>query len=114
VAFQKLARVEQVPPGRTKCLSVGARPVLLANCGGQIHALDGICPHQQKPLEDAVLWECLVDCPWHHFLFDVRTGRNHFPGNVYPRDMGVLTCQVMPLKTYPVEVRGGEIWVELG
>ncbi len=28
--------------------------------------------------DGAVLWGPLIDCPWHHFQFDCRTGENHF------------------------------------
>jgi nitrite reductase/ring-hydroxylating ferredoxin subunit len=55
----------------------------------------------------------LLDCPWHHFQYDVRTGENHFPKNVYPEDVPGLLEQVKPLRTYPVEIREGEIWINL-
>ena len=108
-----MARAEDVPPGQTKYVCVGDRPVILANWQGEIHALAGVCPHQQKPLEGATLWGYLLDCPWHHFQFDVRTGENHFPKNVYPSDLPQLQGQVRQLKTYRTEVRNGEIWVDL-
>ncbi len=88
-------------------------PVILANYEGRIYALYGLCPHQNNPLEGAQLWGCLLDCPWHHFQYDVRSGENHFPRNVYPEDMQELQGQVRPLNTYPVEIREGEIWVDL-
>ncbi len=110
MAFEKLGRVEEVPTGRTKFVTVRGRPVLLANYAGRIYATYGICPHRGNPLEGAQLWDYLVDCPWHHFEYDVRTGENHYPKNVYPKD---LQKQLRPLKTYPVELRGAEIWVDL-
>jgi 3-phenylpropionate/trans-cinnamate dioxygenase ferredoxin subunit len=55
----------------------------------------------------------LVDCPWHHFQFDCRTGANHFPANVYQKDLQQLRKQVTPLKRYPVEIRDGEVWVAI-
>ncbi len=114
VAFQKLARVEEIPPGRTKFLRVGSEPVILANFEGQIYALYGICPHQRNPLEGAVMWDHLIDCPWHHFQYDVRTGENYFPKNVFPGDHPRAQAQVGPLKTYPVRVEKREVWVDLG
>ena len=59
------------------------------------------------------MWGPLVDCPWHHFQFDCRTGANHFPANVYPQDLQHLRKQVAPLKRYPVEIRDGEVWVDI-
>ena len=113
MAFQKLARVEEVPPGQTKFLHAGRKPVILANAGGRIYALFGLCPHQNNPLEGAVLWDNLIDCPFHHFMYDVRTGENHFPANVYPKDYPRLQAQLRLARTYAVEVRDGEIWVDL-
>ena len=82
MAFEKLTAVDQVPPGRTKFLCVGLTPVILANWAGRIYALEGICPHQKNPLEGATMWNHLLDCPFHHFQYDVRTGENYFPSNV--------------------------------
>jgi nitrite reductase/ring-hydroxylating ferredoxin subunit len=113
LAFVRAGLVEEIPPGRTAYFSVGSTPVLLANVEGSLFAVQGICPHQNNPFEGACLYGHLVDCPWHHFEYDVRTGENHYPRNVYPADMPHLRDQLRPLRTYPVEVRGGEVWVDL-
>jgi nitrite reductase/ring-hydroxylating ferredoxin subunit len=111
--FEKLGRVDEIPPGSTKFSTVRGRPVLLANYAGRIFAMHGICPHRRNPLEGAQLWDHLVDCPWHHFQYDVRTGENYYPKNVYPRDLPALQKQLEPLRIYPVELRGAEVWVDL-
>jgi nitrite reductase/ring-hydroxylating ferredoxin subunit len=113
VAFVRLAAAEQIPPGQTRFVQAGGTPVILANYRGRIHALYGICPHQGNPLEGAALWDRYIDCPFHHFQFDVATGENRFPKNVYPSDMTHLAPQTRPLETYAVEVRDGEIWVDV-
>lgn len=87
--------------------------MVLANWRGRIYALFGICPHKLNPLDGARLWENLLDCPWHHYQYDIRTGENHFPRNVYPKDLPYLGQQLKPLETYPVELREGEIWVNV-
>ena len=111
--FVKVARAEDIPPRRTKFLHVGGKPVILANFSGRIYATFGLCPHQNNPLEGATMWDNLIDCPFHHFQYDVTTGENHFPGNVYPKDDERLLAQLRPLKTYSVELRNGEVWVDL-
>ncbi len=113
MALLRAGRVEEVPPGRTLFVQLGEKALILGNWEGRIYALDGICPHRNRPLEGASLWEHLLDCPWHHFQFDVRTGENYYPRNVYPRDVEELERQVRPLRTYPVVLREGEIWVDL-
>ncbi len=114
MALVHAGRVEDLPPGRTKLVYLEAKPVLLVNWQGTVYALSGVCPHQGKLLEGATVWDHVVDCPWHHFQFDVRTGENFYPRNVYPRDLPHLERQVRPLSTYPVRIQEGEIWVDLG
>jgi nitrite reductase/ring-hydroxylating ferredoxin subunit len=113
VAFLRLADLHEIPPGKTKFLCVEATPVLLARVHNEIFALHGRCPHQNNPFEGAMLFDYLLDCPWHHFEYDVRTGENYFPANVYPDDIPALRAQLRPVKTYPVEVRGSDVWVDL-
>lgn len=113
MGFHRAGRVDEVPPGQTRFVQVNGTPVLLANRAGEIYALYGLCSHRGHPLEGATLWDDLVDCPWHHFQYDLRTGGNYYPKNVYPRDLPSLQGQVAPLRTYRVELRDAEIWVEV-
>lgn len=110
--FRKAGLVDEVPPGCTRYRVIEGTPVLLVNQAGRIYATAGLCPHRGNPLRGATVCEHLVDCPWHHFQYDVRTGENHYPRNVYPPDLA-LTAQLRPLRVYNVEVRHGEIWVDL-
>jgi nitrite reductase/ring-hydroxylating ferredoxin subunit len=41
---------------------------------GALVAHGTICPHWLGPLEDAVPQNGRLRCPWHGYLFDVRTG----------------------------------------
>lgn len=84
--------------------------MLIANLRDEFFAVDGICPHKGFELDGAVLWDNLVECPWHHYQYDLRSGENHLPKNFYPRD---LAERVQPIATFRVELRGSEIWVDL-
>jgi nitrite reductase/ring-hydroxylating ferredoxin subunit len=113
MAFRKVARADEVPPGKTRFVCVDESPVVLANLEGRICALYGRCPHRNNPLEGATLWGPWLDCPWHHFQYDVRTGENYFPKNVFPKDHPRAQAQLGSLKTYAVRVEDGDIWVDL-
>jgi 3-phenylpropionate/trans-cinnamate dioxygenase ferredoxin component len=113
VPLLKLARVDEVPPGQSKYFPLEHGPIVLANYEGTIHAISGLCLHKLNPLDGATMWGPYIDCPYHHFQYDVRNGANHFPQNVYPKDMPTLGAQLKPLKTYAVEVREGEVWVNI-
>ena len=113
MAFRWVASIDDVPSGHTKYITLDCGPVLLANIGGEIFALAGLCPHRGNSLEGATLLGHLLDCPWHHFQYDVRTGLNHFPANVFPDDLPQARSQLGALAHYAVELRKDGIWVDL-
>ena len=114
VRFVQLARVEEVPPGQTLYFGLESGPVVLANYEGTVHALSGVCLHKLNPLDGATLRGPHIDCPYHHYQYDVRTGANHYPQCALPKEGSALDGEFKPLRVYPVEVRDGEIWVNIG
>ena len=109
-----MARVEDVPPGGTKLVWVEKLPIVLVNDADTIYALYGLCSHQKNPLEGGAVWKGVLDCPWHHFQWDIRTGENVFPKNVYPLNlMPHLREQIRSLRTYPVSIVEGYVEVEI-
>ncbi len=110
MAFRRVARADEIPPGETRYYEVDGVPVVLAHWNGRFFALAGICPHQNLPLDGARLWDRLLTCPWHNYQYDITTGENYFPKRVYPAD---LEDRARPLAAYAVERRGDELWVDL-
>ena len=53
---------------------MNTRSRLLGLKDGALVAHGTICPHWLGPLEDAVPQNGRLRCPWHDYLFDVRTG----------------------------------------
>jgi nitrite reductase/ring-hydroxylating ferredoxin subunit len=43
---------------------------------GEPCAFKARCPHMFGPLEDVPVVDGVIQCPWHGYRFDVRTGRN--------------------------------------
>ncbi|MDE3158352.1 MAG: Rieske 2Fe-2S domain-containing protein, partial [Acidobacteriota bacterium] len=101
-------RVDEIPPGHME-----GKPLVLAHWAGRFFALEGLCPHRQNPLEGAVLWDHLLDCPWHHFQYDIRTGENYFPKKRLPEKLCEARRELRPLRTDRVELRESELWVDL-
>lgn len=108
--WTRVCRIEDVPPGSARFFALGARSMVIANRAGEFFAVDGVCPHKGFELDHAQLYGCAIECPWHHYQYDLRTGENCYPKNVYPGDLPV---PVEPIATYRIELRGSELWVEL-
>ena len=62
--------------GASAEIVVAGNIVALFNVDGELHALDGICPHQGGPLGQGALHGCVVSCPWHGWEYDVTDGQH--------------------------------------
>ncbi|MEM7074445.1 MAG: Rieske 2Fe-2S domain-containing protein [Pseudomonadota bacterium] len=63
---------------RVARLQDGARVAVFRH-EGQFSAISNACAHQNGPLGEGRIVDCLVTCPWHGFQYDVRTGRSPAP-----------------------------------
>ena len=85
------------------------KPVLLARLeDGTVAAASAICPHRGEDLSGGRLYMGAIDCPLHHYLYDLRTGINRYPRDVFPAD---LAAQVKSLPLYTVKEEDGWIWI---
>jgi nitrite reductase (NADH) small subunit len=97
-SFVTVARLEDLPTGTLRTVTVGEEDVTLAHCDGAVYAVQGHCLHLQGPLGEGHLEGCVLTCPWHGWQYDVRTGENEF-------DLAIK------LEQYDVQVEDGEIRV---
>jgi nitrite reductase/ring-hydroxylating ferredoxin subunit len=113
MSFIKLSPAAEIPAGQTRYFALETGPILLANYEGVIYAVSGLCPHHWNPLEGAAMSGPLVECPYHQYQYDCRTGENHHPANIYPEALQELRRQSASLKRYSVEIRDGDVWVDV-
>ena len=94
---------EAIPEGHAARVEVGDLPIALFNVMGEFHCLDDTCSHALASLSEGELHpaSCAVECPLHGSQFDLRTGEP------------ISLPAVEPVRVHPVEVREGEVWVEL-
>jgi len=100
MAFETVARVDDIPPGTIRTVKAGDEEIALAHCNGGFYAVQPHCIHLQGPLGEGELEGCVLTCPWHGWQYDVRTGQNEF-------DLAIQ------LQTYDVQVEAGEVRVGL-
>lgn len=110
--FVKVAKVSEVSPGAMRTFEVNGQHLLMVNVEREFYALDPRCPHRSGPLEQGHLRGSIVECPWHYYRYDVKTGKNLYPRNVYPADLTYLERDLKPLHYYPVRVEEDEVFVE--
>jgi len=101
VPEQRAACLADLPAGGCKLVEVRGTPVVLARVGDQVYACDSTCSHQGGPLGEGVLRGTRLTCPWHGWMYDVRSGQCLLPA------LGGA------IATYPVRIESGEIWVDM-
>ncbi len=104
------------PPRSRKAIIVGsAEELTLGRCAslpipdggelalfkvdGEFHATDNFCPHKGAPLTEGTLTGHVIECQWHGWQFDVRSGE-------------CLTVGTQ-LRVYPVIIEDGLIKIEI-
>ena len=68
---------------------------------GQVFATDNLCTHGRARLCDGFLEGFEIECPFHQGRFDIRTGK-----------ATAAPC-TEPVRSWPVKVEGGRVWLEL-
>jgi nitrite reductase/ring-hydroxylating ferredoxin subunit len=101
MAFLRTLKKDEVPVGTIREFQIEGKTLALANVGGNICAINNICLHRGGPLGEGELVGDVVTCPWHGWQYHVRTGK-------------LVTNPSVGVETYPVEVRGDDIFVDIG
>jgi nitrite reductase/ring-hydroxylating ferredoxin subunit len=97
--FVRIGALSDVPPGSVMQAELGENTYAICNVGGEVHVLDGICPHSGGPLGEGALHDNMVVCPWHAWEYDCRTGENDFDPNVR-------------VEKFEVRIEGNDILIE--
>jgi nitrite reductase/ring-hydroxylating ferredoxin subunit len=83
-----------------KLVRKAGKQVLLIASEGRLFAIANRCPHEGYPLSEGTLGAgCVLTCNWHNWKFDLAQGTA-----LVGRD---------PVRTYPIEERNGEIFLDL-
>jgi len=72
--FYPVAKIEDLPPGTCQSIELQEHGIALFNLGGTIYAMDNTCPHAGGPLGEGSVDGDLVECPWHGWKFNIKTG----------------------------------------
>ncbi len=84
-------------------VKIQGRQLALFAVGERVYACNNRCPHEGYPLVEGHVagtpGECVLTCNWHNWKFELDTGANVYGGDA--------------LRTYPVRLDEGAVWVDL-
>lgn len=72
--FVEVLNTRDLPDGTMRSLDVAGQRVLLANDGGEIHAIGAICTHEHEDLAEGDIEDGSVVCAMHFARFSLSTG----------------------------------------
>jgi nitrite reductase/ring-hydroxylating ferredoxin subunit len=103
------------PEARVTVVQVEGRDLALVRRGEAVYAFRDVCPHMTTSFAGGAVGDQaagrvgepeylsdrpIVTCPWHRYEFSIVTGH-------------CVTNPALRVRTYPVELRGGQVVVDL-
>lgn len=75
-AFQAVAKLDEIPDGGMKQVSVGGALIGLYRAGNEVYAIGDVCTHEEAYLTDGDFEpdDLEVECPLHGSRFNVENG----------------------------------------
>jgi 3-phenylpropionate/trans-cinnamate dioxygenase ferredoxin subunit len=70
--------------------------------GGEFFATEGLCTHEHAYLADGLVMGDIIECPKHNGCFNYKTGEAK----------SAPVC--INLKTFPVRIEAGAVYIQLG
>jgi len=101
MALLRAAKKDEIPAGTIREFQLNGKTVAIANVDGELYAINNVCLHRGGPLGEGELKGKIVTCPWHGWTYDVTTGRT-------------TMNPAVGVETYPIEIKGDDVWVEVG
>ncbi len=92
---------DDVPEDDVVGVKAGGHDLAIYGVEGDVFATDNICSHGNARLCDGFLEDFEIECPLHQGRFDIRNGK--------------AMCEPLTedIRSYPVKIENGRVWVEL-
>lgn len=98
--WQDAGPVEAVSEGQVRAVELSGASVLLTKIDGTLHAYPNACTHLGMPLDGGSVADGILECPYHAFRYDLKTGE-------------CLTALEVQLPPYPVRTEAGRVMVQV-
>ncbi|KRB73963.1 2Fe-2S ferredoxin [Nocardioides sp. Root190] len=101
MTFERACALADVPTDEALAVTIDRYDVAIARDGEEVFALQDLCSHAAVSLSEGEVANCTIECWLHGSTFDLRTGKpTTFPATE-------------PVATFPVEVRGDDVYVDV-
>ena len=97
----RVARLDDLVAGQPTLVEAETTRLVLVRVGDTVYACHDTCGHQGGPLSEGRLSGTRLSCPWHGWMYDVRTGECLMPS------------RGGRVASYPVRIEAGDVWVGL-
>ncbi|MDH3762377.1 MAG: Rieske 2Fe-2S domain-containing protein [Gammaproteobacteria bacterium] len=98
--WQRLMALSELASQSVKMLRIAGKQIAVFKTPDGIRACDNRCPHEGFPLSEGSLSsDCILTCNWHNWKFNLESGENLYGGD--------------RLRTYALEIRGDDIWIDI-
>ncbi|HCB07086.1 MAG TPA: bifunctional 3-phenylpropionate/cinnamic acid dioxygenase ferredoxin subunit [Nocardioides sp.] len=101
MSFERACALADVPEDEALGVTIGAQDLAVARHGEEVFAVEDLCSHAAVALSEGEVEGCTVECWLHGSRFDLRTGK----------PTGLPATE--PVATFPVDVRDGDIYVDI-
>ena len=99
-AWTKVCSTRDIPQGEGRNFRINDTQVVIFHTDRGYFCRSGLCKHNNVKLELGRIQGDVVTCPFHGWQYRISSGKGVSP------DWTQLDC-------FPLEVRDGEIWIEL-
>jgi nitrite reductase/ring-hydroxylating ferredoxin subunit len=98
--FLTVATTDEIQPGQRLVVEIGRKWVAIFNVEGEYYAIEDRCTHDDGPLAEGELRDCVIECPRHGARFDIRTGKVLSPP------------ALIDVPVYAVRVEGDQVQIQ--
>jgi len=99
--YIRVCDLDEVPEGEARAYIIEGYDIAVFNTGEEIYAIENRCPHMGAELAEGEIVDRSVCCHQHGWVIDLETGK-------------VMDQEETAVATFPVQIRDGGIWVQLG
>lgn len=82
-------------------IEVGGKFLAIYNTPEGFFATDGMCTHENQPLDDGLVMDGVIECPLHQGRFCVRTGK------------ALSSPAITDLQCYETRLENGRVFVRV-